>query len=541
MRSEFGTARWAFLVLLFLSPGGCTSVRDFIDNDFKVGPNYKRPPAPVADHWIDANDERVRSKETDDSGWWTVFDDRTLNELVQSAYNQNLSLREAGFRALESRAMLARSIGQLFPQTQEMNGDYQRYNLSHEVANRSATPQLNYSQWDYGFGMAWELDFWGRFRRAIESDEDRLDASVENYDDVLVSLIGDVAATYVQIRTLQQQIAYARETLGLQKESLKIAKSKFKGGQTSQVDVYQGQSDVSNTEALVENLQIPLRQATNRLCVLLGLPPRDLLAKLGESPIPVTPPEVVVGIPADLIRRRPDVRKAEREAAAQCAQIGVAVSELYPHISLTGSFGWSSETFAGLFKGDAFRGVIGPTFTWNILNYGRLLNNIRLQDARFQALVVSYQNTVLKAGEEVENGLVTYLRAQQRARFENESVNAEMAAFKQAIVQYKNGLTDYNRVVVIQERLVDRQQTLAEANGQIALGLIQVYKALGGGWQIRCAPAASGTAAPIPNLEGLTPINPVEMAPKKPGAEPTLPAPRPVPNKSKPEKEPHLE
>jgi NodT family efflux transporter outer membrane factor (OMF) lipoprotein len=313
---------------------------------------------------------------------------------------------------------------------------------------------------------------------------------------VLVTLVGDVASTYVQIRTLQQQIAYARQTLALQRQSLDIAKAKFKGGQTSEVDVNQGQSDVSTTEALIEQLLIPLRQATDRLCVLLGVPAEDLLAKLGDAPIPVAPPEVAIGVPADLLRRRPDVRRAERHAAAQNAEIGVAVSELYPHISINGEMGWSAEEFKGLFKGDAFRGIVGPSFTWNILNYGRLLSNIRVQDAVFQELVVNYQNTVLRAGAEVEDGLVTFLRAQNRTRDAAVAVDAEMAAFKEALSQYKGGLVDYNRVVLIQERLVERQQNLAEAQGQIALGLIQVYRALGGGWQIRCDPGAA--AAPTP-------------------------------------------
>jgi NodT family efflux transporter outer membrane factor (OMF) lipoprotein len=511
-----------------LSLCGCTSLDEYVHNGFKVGPNYKRPPAPVAEHWIDAADARVRSQEADDSHWWTVFNDPVLNDLVQTAYNQNLTLREAGFRVLEFRARFAESIGTLFPQTQNMDGSYNRINLSREVANKQAAPQPYYSQWNYGFSLAWELDFWGRFRRAVEAADDELDASVENYDDVLVTLIGDVANSYVQIRTLQEQIAYARATLALQRESLAIASAKFRGGQTSQVDVYQGTSDVANTEALIEQELISLRQAANGLCVLLGLPPEDILSKLGEGPIPVTPPEVIVGVPADLLRRRPDIRRAERQAAAQCARIGVAVAELYPAISITGTFGWSAQQFSGLFAGDALRGAVGPTFTWNILNYGRLLSNIRAQDAQFQELVARYQNTVLKAGEDVENGLVTFLRAQSRARYQSEAVDAEMAAFKQALAQYQGGLVDYNRVVLIQERLVERQQTLAEAQGQIALGLVQVYRALGGGWQIRCPPKP----VPPPEIGPPPVVGPpvVQLPAPAEGA----PAPRPAADKPAP-------
>jgi NodT family efflux transporter outer membrane factor (OMF) lipoprotein len=469
----------------------------------------------VAEHWIDANDKRVRSEEWDDSHWWTVLNDPTLNDLVQTAYRQNLTLREAGFRVLQARAELGFAIGEFFPQTQVMNGSVDSHGVSLNVANRVATPTRWFGQWNYGFGLAWELDFWGRFRRAIESADDTLDASVEGYDDVLVTLVGDVASTYVQIRILQQQIAYARETLALQRQSLDIAKAKFKGGQTSEVDVNQGQSDVSTTEGLIEQLQISLRQSTDRLCVLLGQPPEDILRKLGDAAIPTAPPEVIVGVPADLLRRRPDVRRAERLAAAQSAQIGIAEADFYPQISINASFGWSSQQLKDLFAHGSFREIVGPSFQWPILNYGRILNNVRVQDAHFDELVASYQSTVLKAGQEVEDGLVTFLRSQVQARDLGQAVDAETKAFKEAVSQYRGGLVDYNRVVVIQERLVERQQSLAQAQGQIALGLIQVYRALGGGWQIRCDGSAIGeTHAPELSEAPVAPASQTKAPPK---------------------------
>lgn len=510
---------------LALSLCGCTTIGEYIHNGFKVGPNYTRPPAPVADHWIDANDVRVHSDEADDSHWWSVFNDPTLNELVQTAYRQNLTLREAGFRVLQARAQLGIAVGEIFPQTQVMNGDFKREGASTNVANRIATPQRWFSQWDYGFGLSWELDFWGRFRRAIESADDTLNASVESYDDALVTLIGDVASSYVQIRTLQQQITYARATLALQRESLSIARAKFQGGQTSEVDVNQGQSDVSTTEALIEQDLISLRQATNQLCTLLGLPPEDIIQKLGDAPIPTAPVDVVIGIPADLLRRRPDVRRAERTAAAQSAQIGVAEADFLPSISLTTTFGWSAQEFKDLFAHGSFRGDVGPSFQWQILNYGRILNNVRFQDAKFEELVATYQQTVLQAGQEVENGLVNFLRSQLQTREYTVAVSSETAAFKEALAQYKGGLVDYNRVVTIQEQLVSRQQSLAQAQGQIGQGLIQVYRALGGGWQIRCDPDAAncaatrfepGNAPAVPAAEPLAPPKEEAPAPKKP-------------------------
>jgi NodT family efflux transporter outer membrane factor (OMF) lipoprotein len=478
----------ALFAAAVLSLPGCTTLSEYIHNGFKVGPNYGRPPAPVAQHWIDANDKRVRSEAEDDSHWWTVFNDPVLNDLVRVGYAQNLTLREAGFRVLQARATLGIAVGELFPQDQFMTGDYTRRGVSENVANRIATPQRWFSTWNYGFGLAWELDFWGRFRRAIEAADDSLDASVEDYDDVLVTLIGDVAANYVRYRTLEQQLAFARENVKLQTDILNIATARFKGGQTSKLDVNQAQSNLSSTQTLIPQLEISIRETNDKLCILLGIPAEDLRNRLGQAPIPTAPPSVAVGIPADLLRRRPDVRRAEREAAAQCARIGVAEADFYPQISLNATFGWSAKEFKDWFAHGSFRGSVGPAFNWEILNYCRILNNVRVQDAHFQELVSHYQQTALRANAEVEDGLARFLKAQEEVRFAAESVTAQETSVKEAVTQYNNGLTDFNRVAVIEDQLVTRQNQLAQAQGDIALGLIQVYRALGGGWQIRCAP-----------------------------------------------------
>jgi NodT family efflux transporter outer membrane factor (OMF) lipoprotein len=487
-----------------LSTSGCTTLSEYIDNCFKVGPNFKRPPAPVAQKWIDAADVRVRSEPENDSHWWTAFNDPVLSDLIQTAYRENLTLREAGFRVLQTRASLGIAVGELFPQTQDMIGSYTRRGVSENVANRIATPKRWFSTWDYGFGLAWELDFWGRFRRAIEAAEDTLDASVENYDDVLVLLISDVASNYVRYRVLEQQLAYTRAVVKLQTQSLQIAQAKFKGGQVSQLDVNQAQANLSATEVVIPQLEISLREVNDKLCVLLGLPPEDLKAKLGEAAIPTAPTSVAVGIPADLLRRRPDIRRAEREAAAQCAEIGVADADFYPQISINATWGWAAEDLKDLFAHGSFRGSIGPEFHWAILNYGRILNNVRVQDARFQELVARYQQTVLRANGEVEDGLARFLKAQDEQRNAKDSVKAQQAAVKDAMAQYEGGLADFNRVAVVEEQLVSRQNQLAQAEGEIALGLIQVYRALGGGWQIRCdtnaTPATNATPSDAASL-----------------------------------------
>ncbi len=293
----------------------------------------------MATDWIDASDKRLRSGEDDLSQWWKVFNDPVLDKLICFAYQQNLTLRQAGFRVLEARAQLGITVGTIFPQTQNMTGSFERQAVSQETANHEfTTAKRFFSQWNYGFNLAWELDFWGRFRRAIESDSASLDASVEGYDDVLVTLLSDVATAYVNRRTLEKRIAYARKNAAIQRVTYDIAKSK-QGIFATGLDVDQALSTLRQTEATIPGLEITLRQTDNQLCILLGIPPEELQTKLGPGNIPTAPPDVVVGIPADLLRRRPDVRQAERLAAAQSAQIGVADSAFYPHISIEGTIG----------------------------------------------------------------------------------------------------------------------------------------------------------------------------------------------------------
>jgi NodT family efflux transporter outer membrane factor (OMF) lipoprotein len=481
--------------------------------------------------WIDASDTRVRQESDDLSNWWKVFKDPVLDSLVCRAYQQNLSLREAGTRVLQARAQLGIAVGNFFPQTQEMKGDYFRNAISADVANRnlqngtltSTGLKRFYGQWDYGFSLAWELDFWGRFRRAIESSTANLDASVENYDAVLVTLLGDVATYYVQVRTYQQRIDYAEANVRIQRETLRIAEGRFRAGTTDELDVDQARSTLAQTEATVSVLRTGLRQSNNQLCVLLGVPPEDLQRTIGDAPIPTAPADVAVGVPMELVRRRPDVRQAERQAAAQSAQIGVAESALYPHIAIASStpltFGYSAEFFKDLLRSPAFTGSIGPTFTWDIFNYGRLLNNVHAQEAGFENLVATYQNTVLNAQQDVENGLVTFLEGQVQTRFQAENVTYSEKAVKIALSQYQAGTTDFTRVTQVEQTLVQAQDLAAQARGQVALGLIQTYRALGGGWEL----GHRKDGCVEPQVAGAVPGSP------PPPAEKQLPAPTPVP------------
>ncbi len=466
---------------------GCTSFSDYVHQGFKVGPEYTAAKAAVAPKWIDADDLRIRDDAADQARWWCVFNDPVLNDLVYHAYNQNINLKEFGTRILQARASLAIAKGQVFPQTQNVTGSYDRVATSADQL-LPGLPKFT-DQWNFGFNLAWELDFWGQFRRAVLASEARLDYSVEDYDAVLVTLLGDVATNYVQMRQYQEQIALSRHNVELQADVLTIARARFRAGSASELDVDQAETTLAQTEAQVPAFEIQLRQSQDLLCTLLGIPPVDLQACLAKQPIPTAPKDVVAGIPAQLLRRRPDVRRAERAAAAQAQQIGIAQAALYPQFSIVGTLGYSALNASKLFTEPSFNSSIGPSVQWNILNYGRIANNVRLQDAVFQQTLLDYRTAVLTANQEAEDGLITFLRAQEQTKLLNQSVAAAALAYQIAVSQYRAGLVDFNRVDTVEQNLVQQQVLQTQARSQIATGLIQVYRALGGGWQIRLGPA----------------------------------------------------
>ncbi|HEV3006627.1 MAG TPA: efflux transporter outer membrane subunit [Pirellulales bacterium] len=475
---------WMALAAVGLA-GGCTSIQQWHRNGFKVGPNYRQPSAPVAEKWIDAADERVKADGAADD-WWTRLNDPTLDGLVQTAYLQNLDLQTAGTRILDARAQRNIASGNLFPQSQSAIAAYVRG----QVGKNFVLPvpsELNL--FATGFNASWEADFWGRYRRTIAASQATLDASVDGYRDALVMLLADVATNYVQYRTYQQRLEYARRNVDIQTSTLDLAQTRFDVGTTTELDVQQAKSNLAQTRSTIPPLEIGLRQAGNSLCILLGIPASDLSAMLEVKPIPTAPVELAIGIPADLLRRRPDVRRAERDVAAQSEQIGIATADFYPRLSINGVIGYTGNNLKDLFSSKGFTGVVFPTFQWNILNYGRILNNVRAQDANFRGKVLTYQQTVLRAGREVENGLVAFLQTQVQARRLEESAAAAQRSVELVTDQYQGGVTDFNRVYNTQATLVNAQDQLAVARGNIALNLIAVYKALGGGWQSFGPPA----------------------------------------------------
>jgi NodT family efflux transporter outer membrane factor (OMF) lipoprotein len=490
------------VVLLFLS--GCTGLRDWYGNGFKVGPQYCPPMAPVSDHWIDANDPHVQSVARDYANWWTLFHDPVLDHLVQTASCQNISLQTAGFRILEARAQRDVATGNLFPQQQQANGSYQRGQISKNAYPYNligpAFPGFPYSYnaWSAGVNASWELDFWGKFRRGIEAADASLRAQIEDYDNVLVLLQAEVATNYVQMRTYAERLKLARQNVALQKQSLAVVDQRFRAGLVTEVDLQQAKYNLANTEALLPNFETGQRQSQNRLCTLMGCPPHDLAAELGsDATVLEAPQEVVVGIPAELLGRRPDVRRAERQAAAQSARIGIAEADFYPQIAITGSISYQAENLNELFTPGSVAGMVGPGFQWNILNYGRIKNNVRVQDARFQQAVLTYRDTVLRAYEEVEDAVIAFLHEQQRARSLDESARAAARSTDLAMRQYERGLIYFQPLLDSQRVLVQQQDTLSESRGLVLVNLIAVYRALAGGWTARL-PQGSPTATTEP-------------------------------------------
>ncbi len=470
--------------VMLISCSGC-NLSQWAHNGFKVGPDYCRPVAPLADDWLESDDPRVLEEPPQFDDWWAVFNDPALNNLVQLTYEQNLTLRQAGMRVMQARASRAITAGNLFPQQQQAFGNYDRLQESQTIAVPS--PVRAFDEWEVGFNASWEIDVWGRFRRAIESADANLGASIAEYDFVLVSLIAEVVTAYIDIRTFEERLRYARQNVEIQKSSLRLSKTQFDEGKTNQVGVYLAKANLSGTASTVPSLDVGLQQAKNRLCTLLGIPPSDVTALLGtKEGIPSVPAEIALGIPADLLRRRPDIRQAEQLVAAQSAQIGVALADLYPSIAINGEAYQASERFSNLFRSASAAGSIGPSFRWNILNYGRIVNNVRLQDRRLLELIASYQNKVLEANQEVEDALIAFLKSQEEVKFLQENVDDLDSALELLVIEFEEGAIEFSPVFVLQGSLREAQDRLAAAQGRLLLNLIDVYRALGGGWQIRC-------------------------------------------------------
>jgi len=475
---------FGLIVLAFLF-NGCTM----------VGPDYVKPTPQEPKQWLESTDPKIESKEVDFSDWWTVFSDPVLNDLIQAAYQQNLPLQIAGLRIYEARAQLGIAFGFQYPQTQQGLGSASINQLSKNAPN-SAGAEKYYSNYDIGLDAAWELDVWGKFRRAVQTGVANLEASIADYDDILVSLTSEVASTFIRLRTSEERLEVARQNVVIQKRSLEIADVRFKAGAVTELDVTQAKALLRSTESTIPGFETDVRQAKNALAILLGKLPGEIDAMLaGPGLIPEVPAEVAVGIPTELLRRRPDIRFAERALAAQSAQIGFAKADLFPHFSLFGTLGFQASDHTGLqsnnsefndlFKKGSITYTTGAGFNWDLFNYGRITNQVRVEDARFQELAVNYEDTVLRAAQEVEDAMVGFLQSQNAVFFLADAVKASKRSVDLSLIQYREGLVDYQRVLDTQRDLTTQQDNLVFTAGSVGLNLVSMYRALGGGWELR--------------------------------------------------------
>ncbi len=447
-----------------------------------VGPDFVRPEAPVNPAWLDAELAQFETSPAELAEWWKILGDPLLDELIDTAIRNNNTLRIAGLRVIESQASLGIAIGNQYPQVQAVTGD----------ASVTDSGDVRLEQYSLGAGLSWEIDFWGRFRRGVEAADANLLATIADYDDIMVLVTAAVADTYMIIRATEEQLRLARDSLELQQRSYEIVDVLFRNGSSSELDALQARTLLLGTRATIPGLETTLQQSKNALSVLLGVAPSDLGHVFkGDGAPPDVPDAVSVGLPADLLRQRPDVRRAELQALAQNALVGAAEANLYPSFSLNGFLGVSSTdvdtgnaTIDDLFSSDSGAYSVGVNFVWPFFNYGRIRNNIRVQDARLQQALIAYQETVLQAARETEDAIVSLIGARAQEEILTEGVMVATRSAQLAFLRYQEGFADYQRVLDAQQSLFTQQQRYATSHGEVARSLIQMYRSLGGGWQL---------------------------------------------------------
>ena len=452
-----------------------------------VGPDYVRPDVPVNPEWLEAELDAFESDATDLAQWWRTLEDPVLDTLIETAYRQNNALKIAGLRVLESQARLGIATGSRYPQLQVLAGDASTIGTS-DSGSGSNTRDQSLNQFNLGATLSWEMDFWGRFRRGIEAADANLLASIANYDEVLVLLTAQVADVYAIIRATEEQLKLARESVAIQQRSYDIVQVLYRNGESSELDALQAHTLLLSTQSVIPDLEATTVRSKNALGVLLGMAPGEVNALLGEGVLPSVPESIAVGVPANLLRQRPDVRRAELQALAQNALVGVAEASLYPSFSLNGTLGFSSTEFDDnvlddLFGGDSVSYVAGVSFVWPFFNYDRIRNNIRFEDARLQQALIAYRETVIQAAGETENALTSHATALQQDRILREGVAAARRSADLSLVRYQEGFADYQRVLNAQQALFGQQQRYAANRGEIVRSLIAIYRSLGGGWQ----------------------------------------------------------
>jgi len=464
----------------------CLGAMLLVSGCITVGPDYEQPELVTPDAWHTAAVEGLAEGEAALQTWWKVFDDAQLNDIIDRAVDSNLSLEMALWRIQEARALRGVAAGVRAPQV-NASGESSRSQASANGPLGDLAPPDGFDPatlHDYSVGATWELDLWGRIRRSVESADAAAQASVEDWRDVLVSLLAEVATGYVDVRSYQERIRLAEANVSAQEETLSLTRDRFKAGLVSGLDVAQAESNLATTESLIPILETQLQFALNRLAVLLGEPPGAVHAELQEpKPIPEEPDQVTVGLPANLLRQRPDVRRAERLLASQNARIGVATAALYPTFNLFGVLGLQATGGGDLLDSDSLNWSVGLPIRWSLFSGGRIRSQIRVEEARTRQALTGYELTVLLALEETENVMVAYEQEQIRRSKLRASVDATERSLALVLTQYRAGIADFQNVLDTQRTLLNRQDDLAASRGQVIKNLIALYRALGGGWE----------------------------------------------------------
>jgi outer membrane protein, multidrug efflux system len=472
--------RLAITGLIFLA-AGCT-----------VGPNYQKPDLPVPAGWQEAQQKGVDARSADLARWWSTFNDPLLNSLVERGVRSNLDLRLAEARIREARASRIVTASGAWP-TLNVSGSYTRNRSS---ANGVAVPgegtvivpsggaNLDQNFYQSGFDANWEIDVFGRVRRSVEAADATVEATVEDRRDVLVTLLGEVARNYIDLRGFQRQLAVARDNLKTQQDTLELTQVRFQAGLASDLDVAQQEAQLNTTASQIPTLESSLKQAAYALDVLLALQPGALWGEVvKETEIPTLPPEVLVGLPSDLLRRRPDIRRAERQLAAATAQVGAAMADLFPRFSLTGIAGLQSVSASDwLSRGSRFWSI-GPTISWPVFDAGRIRATIEIRNAQQEQALTQYEKSILSAFQDVETALVNYANEQVRYRSLTDAVVANRRAVTMANELYIRGLNDFLNVLDTQRSLYVTESALTQSQATMATNLVALYKALGGGWE----------------------------------------------------------
>jgi len=459
----------------------------------EVGPNYGTPQQHMPAHWVSPPTTQASitvQEKVDVAKWWTTFNDPELDSLIHRALGENLDIQLATQRIRQSRAALGASTSGLFPLI-GANGSY-----NHSFNGRSGSAFTNSSGqvittsgqtsyfWQAGFDSTWELDFFGGTRRGIEAARATYEASVEDRRDVMVTLLGEVATTYMQLRGYQQQIAIAEENLAGQQKSLEVTRNKQLYGAGKGLDIANAEAQVATTRSQIPAYESLEQQQIYALGVLLGQEPATLLVELSpEGKIPISPPVVPVGLPSDLLRRRPDIRRAERQLAAATASVGVATAQLFPQFSLDGSLSTGGSRFGNLGNWGTRIWSFGPAFNWPIFDAGAIWNNIEVTNALQAQALITYRQAVLNALLDVENSLTAYAQEQQRRQSLADAVAAYQRAVSLASQNFQNGFSDFLTLFVAQQSLYGAQSSLVASNQAVATDLVAIYKALGGGWE----------------------------------------------------------